>query len=695
MKTFKTFLTQLDETLTPKQRKWIDNKLWRIGSKHDWLFKEPSLHAEGAIKIDDNTFTIPLSSVDKTRENEIRDHLSKHGYTIHDYVNDHIIDRHGRTTSIGKALGRTEKDPNLYATDPRVRARQNGELEDNDHEIVISRDPYHVGGMSTDRNWSSCMSLPGDNDRYSGGMYHRKVAHDLQQGTLVAYLTKKGTIKPNTELTKDEALSRILLKKYEGGSGKNIFRADPHSYSAPAYSGHSVAREKYPQFEKAVKDFGERIWKADDNDIYSIHPNLYPDGSPSTILPKNRDEWSPKLLHNYARHIDNLEDRYENYEIKPDSQTNLHALRMEIAEHPNTSSETLEHILPSTNEDSYDRYDDKYHNHAIYGRGTSPKAELTNAIANHKNVSVDTLHDIISNSNSEDLDDVDELRTKLLTHQDADDSILADHKGFSDEHDLMIAKHPNVSQTTLSDLYDDHSNTLKNGYYNNSEGEHPEKIIKTIAAKTEWPSVHEQILDDIKDNGYHDDLKHELLSTIAKHSNNANILHRTMLLADPNHSSHHAIQRIITKNPNTETNTLEHVTNNLSKQYPNEITKVIAPITDKYTHESNNYNQGNFHYMPQTKSWIRVHKDRGDLIESPVLPKFQRMLNKEHKDKINQVNNEHENNIRKTQEKILTNVAKHKNTSMLMAQDLANHENPVINTIAKDRLEKNRFNKMI
>ena len=70
MKTFKTFLTQLDETLTPKQRKWIDNKLWRIGSEHDWLFKEPSVHTEGATKIDDNTFTIPLSSVDKTRENE-------------------------------------------------------------------------------------------------------------------------------------------------------------------------------------------------------------------------------------------------------------------------------------------------------------------------------------------------------------------------------------------------------------------------------------------------------------------------------------------------------------------------------------------------------------------------------------------------------------------------------------------------
>ena len=109
MKTFKKYLEQLDETLSPKQRKWIDNRTpYDQGREHNELFRNPP---EGATKIDDHSFTIPLAPVDRTRENEISDHLSQHGYTIHDYVNDHVTDKHGRTTSIGKALGKTKKDP--------------------------------------------------------------------------------------------------------------------------------------------------------------------------------------------------------------------------------------------------------------------------------------------------------------------------------------------------------------------------------------------------------------------------------------------------------------------------------------------------------------------------------------------------------------------------------------------------------
>ena len=55
--------------------------------------------------------------------------------------------------------------------------------------VVISRNPYDIVGMSTDRRWTSCMKLPNDDPSiYPGGAYHQHLIHDIELGTLVAYL---------------------------------------------------------------------------------------------------------------------------------------------------------------------------------------------------------------------------------------------------------------------------------------------------------------------------------------------------------------------------------------------------------------------------------------------------------------------------------------------------------------------------
>jgi hypothetical protein len=70
-----------------------------------------------------------------------------------------------------------------------------------DYIMVISKSPYDLGGMSTDRKWESCMDL-------RGGANSRYVPLDIQVGTLVSYL-----VEPNDKNIKNP-VGRILIKPY-------------------------------------------------------------------------------------------------------------------------------------------------------------------------------------------------------------------------------------------------------------------------------------------------------------------------------------------------------------------------------------------------------------------------------------------------------------------------------------------------
>ncbi len=657
---------QLNETLTNQQRKWVDKRSAPYQRRiHDELFKNPP---EGATKIDDDTFTMPVSHVDKDRENEIRDHLDQHGYTIHDYVGDHITDKHGRPTSIGKALRKTKKDPNLYASDPRVRSRESGEISGDTHEIVVSRHPYHVAGMSSGRDWNSCMTLPGDPKNQYGGQYHSKVRNDLENGTLVAYLTKKGVARPNKELDRSEALSRIALKKYEASDDAPIWRAETNSYS-PSSTGHGSSREKYPQFEKAVKEFGENQWKANPESVHFKNPELYNDDGKTVADDSNFDEWGPEKIHSYKKHIDDLESKYENDYVKePDY---IHGHRMRIALHPNTSTKTLESMVPDE-DDRYSTYDDKSWN----GDGT--KRSLLDTIATHKNANPNVLRKIINN-HPDDLDYLEDLPEKMVTHPDSTEDDLAQ---FHD-HDYLhphIVNHPNVGDESLGHIY-----TEQTGRY--GDGNHD--IIKKIAhhPKTH-DDTHNEMLDDINDDHdvYDNHLKHQVMLGITKYSQTPETLHRIAQM-----SGHPDIQRLLTKNPNTETHTLQHIYDNLSKHYKEKDTNKSPIITKSLEH-----GQGHHVYDPAIGEWKRHTYDRsGDLVEYNVPKETQKSLNRKHKTEIKSAHDAHDRFLSTSQGKIIRNLAGHPNTSMAQLQDISDSNHTTGSIIAKNRLMKGKVNRLL
>lgn len=67
--------------------------------------------------------------------------------------------------------------------------------------MVISRHPYDIGGMSTDRSWKSCMNLRGgENEHY--------VPIDIEKGTIVSYLLNKN------DLNIKNPIARISIKPF-------------------------------------------------------------------------------------------------------------------------------------------------------------------------------------------------------------------------------------------------------------------------------------------------------------------------------------------------------------------------------------------------------------------------------------------------------------------------------------------------
>jgi hypothetical protein len=121
------------------------------------------------------------------------------------------------------------------------------------YSIVISRHPYDIAGMSTNRGWTSCMNL-------KGGCNVHKVIKDVEHGSLIAYL-----INANDKNIQNP-LSRILLKPhYKEKSQSKMLKPDT-TY------GVSV-----PGFEETVEDIVDRtinknseegVFSQDDTKVY-------------------------------------------------------------------------------------------------------------------------------------------------------------------------------------------------------------------------------------------------------------------------------------------------------------------------------------------------------------------------------------------------------------------------------------------
>ncbi len=167
-KHFQTY-QELNEALKLSQyREYHDIRPEDIEKKLDDLFK-----GLNRIYI---PFDYKVTDEDINEDYNLYGFLRSEGYTITNYLEGYC-EKDGRTFRIGKVLNKLNR-PDLLKTfneDPQ-RAIQNKNFL-----ICISKHPYDIVGMSTNRGWTSCMDLEGEKNK-------SYLEHEIKEGTVIAYL---------------------------------------------------------------------------------------------------------------------------------------------------------------------------------------------------------------------------------------------------------------------------------------------------------------------------------------------------------------------------------------------------------------------------------------------------------------------------------------------------------------------------
>jgi hypothetical protein len=201
-------------------------------------------------------YRIELPTPDKDRKQIKPDpyldrELMLMGYEIHDYTAGLAKSlKTGRIIRIGKLI----TDPDLikrFANDP---ARSGSNTQNKEYRIIISRHPYDIAGMSTNRGWSSCMNINvGSNRKY--------VAVDVKEGTIIAYLVKRD------DNNIERPVARVLIKPFINSRKDVALGVNGIVYgTAP------------PWFANTVVEWANNINKSRKlKGIFSLHPDMYND----------------------------------------------------------------------------------------------------------------------------------------------------------------------------------------------------------------------------------------------------------------------------------------------------------------------------------------------------------------------------------------------------------------------------------
>jgi hypothetical protein len=191
---------------------------------------------------------------------QVYNKLQQLGYDVVDYTRGLARKKAGNQnpTKIGKILTAAAQAGDdtantilqKFQNDPK-RAGTRAE-----YQGVVSRHPYDIAGMSTDRGWTSCQDLV-------GGSRCTYVPQDIRAGTLVAYMITKDDVNINNPV------GRILLKPYINDQNQTAYALHNESYG-------TVTNE----FRQAVNRFA--TWLNNQQGIkgsFYLSRDVYYDGS--------------------------------------------------------------------------------------------------------------------------------------------------------------------------------------------------------------------------------------------------------------------------------------------------------------------------------------------------------------------------------------------------------------------------------
>lgn len=212
-------------------------------------------------------------------KDEIIDALQSNEFDVKDYDNGIVVNRrNGQETKLGKALTRIKREDLLtnYNTD-----KSKGAVSNPSGYMVFSKHQYDIAGMSTGRNWSSCMNLDtGSNKRY--------VSCDITEGSFVVYLID------SNDLNIKNPKGRMAIKPFVNTMDKKdvIFFPESRSYG-------SVPSE----FKDEIDNFFKELNVETKGVSYTKSDKLYNDSASQNYTNLNKIK-TPKDVENLIHNVD-------------------------------------------------------------------------------------------------------------------------------------------------------------------------------------------------------------------------------------------------------------------------------------------------------------------------------------------------------------------------------------------------------
>jgi hypothetical protein len=256
-------INKIEEALKPSQYRAVV-KGWDKERYAD-IFKDDNFeHDKNGYRV-----FIPIGAPSRnvqsiTAPPELTKVLADAGFEIQDYVKGIVFNKEKKQSiKLGKVLTKLKRDDLLqkFNNDSRREGTKNQYI------VVISRHPYDIAGMSTDRGWTSCMNL-------KNGINRHYVPLDVKHGSLVAYVTT----------TDDKNLNnpsgRVLIKPFY----------DTYSSDEKVYFGieDRVYGTNVPGFVDVVNNWVKMVntkyQGLDGIAMVELHSDLYADSSRRKVM---------------------------------------------------------------------------------------------------------------------------------------------------------------------------------------------------------------------------------------------------------------------------------------------------------------------------------------------------------------------------------------------------------------------------
>jgi hypothetical protein len=299
MKKFNSIFNLILEELNDDQKEMVDMYTAR---------RKKTLSFGPMFKDERTYFDVSKTTLDVLKTpKEILDIVDDAGYYINDYregyaykKGDKLKNKPVKILKIlskelnNKTAGQNEFNRLKKLFDERLSTSRKTAI---DCLICITHNPYDVAGMSTDRNWTSCMEL-------EAGAYYETALKQVQYGGMCAYLIKAD------DKNIEEPIARIAIKRLVGinDSKAFIFVSEDNIYGDSQFAKELNFDTQVKQIleqsnEKTFKT--EFMFKRRDGNSYSdlnIEEVILPTVSKETMDKfKQRVEKNKKLRENLSK----------------------------------------------------------------------------------------------------------------------------------------------------------------------------------------------------------------------------------------------------------------------------------------------------------------------------------------------------------------------------------------------------------